>query len=124
MSKLPGKWVLLCAMCQAMAWRRWLTHPLFDPEPLPPHLLAGQHGERGEKDHRTRTIERCRFWMRQDSRRHAWDCWTWPHWVSCGFESESLWVQRDLLRPLLARWDREESGPRAGLHVAGPALQA
>ena len=39
--------------------------------------------------------------------------------VSGGFESEGLWVQRDLLRPLPAGRDWKESWSWASLHPAG-----
>ena len=44
-----------------------------DPEPVPPDLLAGQHGQGGEEDHGTGAAEGCGPRLCQDTRGYPRD---------------------------------------------------
>ena len=53
---------------------------------IPADLLAGQHGQRGQKDHGSRTAERRGLGVRPHPRWHPWHCWfRWVLAFFCNF---------------------------------------
>ena len=54
----------------------WL-HSLPHPQPVPPHILAGQHGPGREENQRPWAAERGSTRLRSNPRRHIGHCWAW-----------------------------------------------